>query len=128
MSDSRVYAKDAPKPIAPFSHAAWAGNLLFLTGQMPIDPTTQTYVTGDIAKQTTQVMKNLIAVLDAAGLGLEHVVSARAFLTDMREYDQFNDAYRAFFPQTQLPARTCIGVTGLAGGAKVEIDFVAYRP
>lgn len=122
-----IYAKDAPIPIAPFSHACAAGNFAFLTGQMPIDPKTNKIVDGDIEIQTRRVMDNLNIVLSEMGLSFADVVSARAFLTDMDEYEVFNETYRSFFTPSALPARTCIGVVALALGAKVEVDFIAYR-
>lgn len=111
---------------APFSHAVRAGKFLFLTGQMPIDPETGQYVTNEIEVQSRRVMDNLVMVLEKAGMSLSDVVSARAFLTDMRDYETFNKVYAAYMG-SQLPARTCIGVSGLAGGARVEVDFIAYR-
>lgn len=110
---------------APFSHACRAGNFLFLTGQMPIDPATGQYVANQIEPQARRVMDNLLIVLSGAGMGPSDVVSARAFLADMRDYDEFNQVY-AEYMGAHLPARTCIGVTGLAGGARVEVDFIAY--
>ncbi len=124
---AHISAKGAPKPIAPFSHACEAGRFLFLTGQMPIDPITNEVVGDDIAGQTIAVLGNLVAVLNESGLDLQHVVSARAFLTDMAEYENFNRVYETYFHGYELPARTCIGVVALALGAKVEIDFIAYR-
>ncbi len=124
---THISAKGAPKPIAPFSHACEAGRFVFLTGQMPIDPQTNTIIGDDIEGQTVAVLNNLVAVLNQAELGLQNVVSARAFLTDMTDYENFNRVYEAYFHGYELPARTCIGVVALALGAKVEIDFVAYR-
>lgn len=111
---------------APYSHACRAGNFLFVTGQMPIDPDTGRYVPGEIEPQSRRVMENLLLVLSHAGMGPEDVVSARAFLLDMQEYDAFNQIYLEYMGD-HLPARTCIGVTGLAGGARVEVDLIAYR-
>ena len=111
---------------APFSHACRAGNFLFLTGQMPVDPSTGEYVENQIEPQTRRVLDNLLIVLDGAGMAPDDVVSARVFLTDMRDYDVFNRIYAEYMGR-DLPARTCIGVTGLAGGARVEVDFIAYN-
>lgn len=111
---------------APYSHACRAGNFLFVTGQMPIDPETGKYVENDIQIQTRRVMENLLLVLGQAGMDGSDVVSARVFLTDMRDYDAFNSIYAEYL-SANLPSRTCIGVTGLAGGARVEVDMVAYR-
>jgi 2-iminobutanoate/2-iminopropanoate deaminase len=115
----------APKPIAPFSHAALAGDFIFVTGQMPIVPDTGAYVRGSFAEQTDAVMHNLELVLRAANSDWEHVLHCRIYLTDFGKYAEVNEAYRRWFPSGKLPARTCIGVTGLAGGADVEIDLLA---
>lgn len=122
-----LFADGAPQPIAPFSHATVAGNFVFVTGQMPIVAETGTYVRGSFAEQTDAVMKNLGAVLDAAGSDWDHVLHCRIYLTDFTRYAEVNDAYRSWFPSGRLPARTCIGVTGLAGGADVEIDLLAVK-
>ncbi len=122
-----ITIEGAPDPIAPFSHACSAGHLVFLTGQMPIDPNSGELVAGEIETQTIRVMENLKIVLNGMGLDLSDVVSARAFLTDMGDYEAFNSTYRSFFDPDKLPARTCIGVVGLALGAKVEVDFIASK-
>jgi len=117
----------APEPIAPFSHATIAGDFIFVTGQMPIEPETGAYVRGSFAAQTDAVMHNLAQVLRAARSDWEHVLHCRIYLTDFARYAEVNEAYRRWFPAGKLPARTCIGVTGLAGGADVEIDLLAVR-
>ena len=120
----------APAPVAPFSHAVEVDGWLFLTGQMPTDPDDDgaPLPTG-IEAQTRRVMDNLVLVLNGAGVGLEHVVAARAFLTHFeRDYGPMNEVYRSYFPEGRLPARTCVGVNGLARRALVEIDFIARRP
>jgi len=103
---------------------------VFLTGQMPTDPDDKDAPLPDgIEAQTRRVMDNLVLVLEGVGLGLEHVVSVRAFLTHFdRDYAAMNAAYKAYFEEGRLPARTCVGVTGLAVGALVEIDLIARRP
>jgi reactive intermediate/imine deaminase len=120
----------APTPVAPFSHAVEVDGWVFLTGQMPTDPTDDSApLPNGVEAQTRRVMDNLILVLKGLGLGLEHVVAARVFLTHFeRDYQPMNEIYRAYFPPGRLPARTCVGVTGLARKALVEIDFVARRP
>ena len=120
----------APAPVAPFSHAVEVDDWVFLTGQIPTDPADSAApLPQGIEAQTRRVMDNLIIVLKGLGLGLEHVVSARAFITHFeRDYAQMNAVYRSYFPADRLPARTCIGVTGLALNALVEIDFIARRP
>ena len=119
----------APAPVAPFSHAVEVDGWVFLTGQMPTDPEDDAApLPAGIEAQTRRVMDNLILVLNGVSLGLEHVVSARAFLTHFeRDYAAMNEVYRSYFPKDRLAARTCVGITALARGALVEIDFVARR-
>lgn len=118
-------ADGVPPPVAPFSHATAAGPTLYVTGQMPTD-TSGALVPGGITAQTDQVMRNLARVLELVGGTLADVVSARAFLVDWDDYAPFNAAYQAWFPD-RLPSRTCVGTHGLAAGAGVEIDLVAWR-
>lgn len=120
----------APAPVAPYSHAVEADAWVFLTGQIPTDPDRDAAPLPDgIAAQTRRTMDNLVLVLEGLGLGLEHVVAARVFLTRFQaDYAAMNAAYTPYFPAARLPARTCIGVTGLARHALVEIDFIARRP
>ncbi len=120
----------APDPVAPFSHAVEADGWVFVTGQMPFAGTSidAPYPEG-IEAQTHQVMKNLQTVLAGCGLGLADVLSARIYLTHFdADYAAMNAVYASYFPAGRRPARTCIGVTGLAKGARVEIDMVARRP
>jgi 2-iminobutanoate/2-iminopropanoate deaminase len=119
--------KGAPNPVAPFSHAVGYGDLLFVTGQIPQDPETHKTTAGSMADQTRRVMENLKIVLAGVGSDLAHVLSARVFITDFSKYEEMNAVYRSYFDPGKLPARTCIGVTGLAGGVEVEIDFLAVR-
>ena len=119
----------APTPVAPFSHAVETDGWVFLTGQMPTLPGDDSAnLPEGIQAQTRRVMDNLIIVLEGLRLGLQHVVSVRAYLTNFdRDYVPMNEIYRSYFPPDRLPARTCVGVTGLARGALVEIDLVARR-
>jgi reactive intermediate/imine deaminase len=119
----------APEPVAPFSHAVEVDGWVLLTGQMPTDPDDDSKPLPDgVEAQTRRVMDNLIIVLKELGLGLEHVVQARAYLTHFADdYETMNRTYAGYFPTDRRPARTCIGVTGLARGARVEIDMVARR-
>ena len=115
-----------PERVGPFSHAVKAGDFLFVTGQMPTlndDPTQ--LVAGGIEAQTKQVMDNLCDVLVAAGSSLSKVIFARVYLVNFQDFDKMNAIYSSYFTTEKLPARTCIGVTGLAVGASVEIDLVA---
>jgi reactive intermediate/imine deaminase len=115
-----------PPSVAPFAHATAAGPTLYVTGQMPTDRTGA--LVGDaVAEQTDQVMTNLARVLALVGGDLQRdVVSVRAYLIDWGDYAAFNAAYERWFPQ-RLPSRTCVGVHGLAAGALVEVDLVAWR-
>jgi reactive intermediate/imine deaminase len=119
-----------PRPVAPFSHAVETDGWVFLTGQMPTDPAApDAPLPEGIEAQTRRVMENLRLILGGVGLGLEHVVQCRCYLTQFeRDYAAFNDTYRRYFPEGRLPARTTIGVTALAVGALVEIDMLARRP
>lgn len=119
-----------PAPVGPFSHATESDGWVFLTGQMPTSPDDDDApLPAGVVAQTRRVMDNLILVLTGLGLGLEHVVAVRIFLTEFkRDYGPMNETYKAYFPHDALPARTCIGVTGLARDALVEIDLIAKRP
>ncbi|MEO1111646.1 MAG: RidA family protein [Pseudomonadota bacterium] len=121
---------DAPQPVAPFSHAVEADGWVYVTGQMPTLPDDPEAPLPDgIEAQTRRVMENLKIVLAGVGLGLENVVFVRVYLTEFkRDYAQMNETYRAFFPTDKLPGRTCVGVSGLAVDALVEIDLVVKRP
>ena len=117
---------EGPKKVAPFSHAVRAGELLYITGQMPTLKNDNTkLVQGGIEEQTHQVMKNLIQVLSAAGSSIDKVVFARVYLVNFGDFEKMNKVYASYFKTEKLPARTCIGVTGLAVGASVEIDLIA---
>jgi len=120
----------APSPVAPFSHAAESDGWVLITGQMPTDPDDDALPLPEgVQAQTRRVMDNLVIVLEGLGLGLEHVLQARIYLTDFqRDYAAMNATYASYFPAERRPARTCIGVTGLARDALVEIDLVARRP
>ncbi len=120
----------APEPVAPYSHAVEADGWVQLTGQMPVDPDDAGKPLPDgIEAQARRVMDNLVLVLGGLGLGLEHVTSARVFLTHFeRDYTGLNEVYASYFPADRLPARTCVGVSGMARGALVEIDMIARRP
>lgn len=117
------------RPVAPFSHAVETDGFVFVTGQMPDTPGTPGVLPDGIEAQTRQVMANLATILAGVGLGLEHVVMARVYLTRFKEdYQAMNEVYRSFWPEGRLPARTCVGVTGLAYEALIEVDLVARRP
>lgn len=118
-----------PKPVAPFSHATEAGGFVFVTGQMPDSPAEPGVLPDGIAAQTRAVMANLRVVLTGLSLNLGHVVMVRIYLTRFeQDYTAMNEVYRTYFAEGRLPARTCVGVTGLAYNALIEIDLVARRP
>ena len=126
MNIEHLVFDDGPKRVGPFSHAVKAGGFLFVTGQMPTltnDPTK--LIEGDIISQTHQVMKNLKHVLTDANTSLEDVVFVRIYLINFQDFDKMNAVYESYFTSDKLPARTCIGVTGLAVEASVEIDLIA---
>jgi len=118
-----------PKPVAPFSHAVETDGFVFVTGQMPDTPATPGVLAEGIVEQTKAVMKNLKVVLNGINLGFEHVVMARIYLTRFKEdYAAMNETYQQYFPADRRPARTCVGVTGLAYDALIEIDLMCKRP
>ena len=116
-----------PPPTAAYSHAVRAGDFLFVTGQLGVDPITNQLVSGGIVAQTRQVMQNLQAVVRGAGTSLDRTVMARVYLTDFSNYAVMNAEYARHFAPGRLPARTTVGVTGLALGGAVEIDLIV-RP
>ena len=119
-----ITAPGAPKAIGPYSPGIRAGNLLFLSGQIPIDPATGALVDGGIAVQTEQVMRNIGALLEAAGAGFQHVVRTTVFLADMNEFTAMNECY-AKFVTNPPPARATVQVARLPRDVRVEIDAIA---
>lgn len=119
-----IQTRAAPPAIGPYSQAVRAGELVFTAGQIPIDPATGELATGDIGAQTRQVMKNLAAVLEAAGSELSAVVKTTIFLVDLADFGRVNEAYGSFFP-AEPPARSTVQVAALPRGSRVEIEAVA---
>jgi len=120
---------NGPTPVAPFSHATECNGFVFVTGQMPDQPGAPGELPDGIVAQTQNVMANLKIVLAGIGLTFEDVLVARVYLTHFKEdYAAFNATYQSYFAPGRLPARTCVGTTGLAYDALVEIDFVCRRP
>ncbi|HVG59930.1 MAG TPA: RidA family protein [Hyalangium sp.] len=126
MARNAIHSENAPKAIGPYSQAIQvdAGKMTFLSGQIPLDPKTMEMVQGDAATQTEQVMKNLKAVLAAAGLDFSHVVRCTIFLTDLGDFAKVNEVYGRSFTNAP-PARATVQVAALPRGAKVEIDAIA---
>jgi 2-iminobutanoate/2-iminopropanoate deaminase len=119
-----VQTEKAPMAIGPYSQAIQAGNLLFLSGQIPIDPKTGELVKGDIRKQTQQVLENIKGILESQGLGMENVVKSAIFLKDIANFNQVNEVYATYFPSSP-PARSTIEVTKLPRNADIEIEAIA---
>ena len=119
-----ISAPDAPKAMGAYSPAIKAGNLLFVSGQIPIDPASGALVDGDITAQTEQVMKNLGALLRAAGVGFEHVVRTTVFLADMNDFAAMNEVYSRHVAAPP-PARATVQVARLPRDVKIEIDAIA---
>ena len=117
---------NGPAAIGPYSHGVWTGDLLFLSGQTPIDPATGKLVEGGIAEQTARVFDNLEAVLTDAGLTMDDVVKCNVFLTTMGDFPEMNAVYAERF-EAPYPARSTVAVAGLPLGALVEIELVAQR-
>ncbi len=126
MANQVVSTASAPKAIGPYSQAIVAGDLIFTSGQIPLDPETQQLVTGDIRAQTERVMENLAAVLQAAGAGFENVVKATIFVADLADFATVNEVYGKRFPKSP-PARSTVQVAALPKGAKVEIELIARK-
>ena len=114
----------APRAIGPYSQAVRAGDLVFASGQIPIDPTTGEFVAGGIAEQTEQVLRNLTAVFEAAGLTMNHVVKTTVFLVDMDDFTAMNEVYGRFFG-VDPPARATVQAARLPRDARVEIEAIA---
>lgn len=123
---SPVTSDSAPKAIGPYSQAVWAGDLLYCSGQTPIDPASGALITGDVHAQTLRCFDNLRAVVTGAGLTMDHVVKCNVYLTDMRDFPEMNRAYQSVFT-APYPARTTVAVAGLPLGARVEIEMIARR-
>jgi len=119
-----VHTDRAPQAIGPYSQAVRAANLVFASGQIPTDPATGEFVSGGIAEQTEQILRNLSAVLEAAGTSLNRVVKTTVFLVEMSDFAAMNEVYARFFNQ-EPPARSTVAAAGLPRNARVEIDAIA---
>lgn len=120
-----IFTESAPAAIGPYSQAIHAGNFLFCSGQIAIDPATSAVLTGDVKAQTEQVMKNIEAVLKKAGGGFDRVVKTTIFLTSMNDFAVVNEIYGRFFKENP-PARSTVAVAGLPKGVNVEIEVTAF--
>ena len=122
---NKVYTEKAPAAIGPYSQAMITGGLLFTSGQIPVDPSTNAVVEGGIEEQAEQVMKNLAAVLEAAGTSFDKVVKTTCFIQDMNDFAAFNAIYAKYF--VSLPARSCVEVAKLPKGVLCEVELIAER-
>jgi 2-iminobutanoate/2-iminopropanoate deaminase len=132
MSKQIVITDNAPAPIGPYNQAVWAGNMLFISGQVALIPGTSDLANADVAAETHQVMKNLKAILTAAGIDFGHVVKTTIFLTDMSLFTQVNEIYGKYFEElgdanTGFPARETVAVKGLPRNVNVEISMIAIK-
>ncbi len=127
MKKQMIQTDRAPAAIGPYSQAIVTGDLVFVSGQIPIDPVTGAIIEGDAEAQTDRVMKSVGAILKAAGSSLEHVVKATVYLADLGDFERMNRAYARYFADGPPPARATVQVAGLPKGAAVEIDVVAVR-
>ncbi|MFX1577118.1 MAG: RidA family protein [Promethearchaeota archaeon] len=124
---TRIFTKNAPAPVGPYSQAIRAGDFLFVAGQVPVNPETGEFVTESITLQTQQCMENIKAILSAAGSDLADIVRTTIYLTNMHDFGVVNDTYSNYF-DLDPPARTTIGVATLPKGVALEIDVIAYSP
>ncbi len=121
-----ISTDNAPKAVGPYSQAVWANDLLFISGQIPINPETGKFVSEDIKEQTEQVFMNLRAILQEAGLDFGNIVKATVYLADMNDFAVMNEVYTSFF-EKDFPARAAFQVVKLPLGAKVEIEAIAVN-
>ena len=126
MAKQIVVAEGSSPPIGPYSLGVWAGDLLFVSGQTPIDPATGTVASDNVVEQAHQTIKNVRAILEAAGLTLDNVVKATVFIKNMNDFAAINEVYASYF-QKPYPARSCVEVARLPRDVLVEIEVVASR-
>ena len=125
--EKKIIGTDAaPAPIGPYNQAVQFGNMLFISGQIALDPKTGELVQGDIKAETTKVMENLQAILKAAGMDFSNVLKSTIFLMDLGQFAQVNEVYGAYFDE-DAPARETVQVSGLPKGVKVEISMIAAK-
>lgn len=127
MEKKAINSNNAPDPIGPYQQAILAGNLLFISGQIGIDPKTDQLVKGDIMAETHQVMKNLKAILAEAGMDFSHVFKSTIFVTDLNNFSTINEIYGKYFSQNNFPARETVEVSALPKGVNVEISMIAGK-
>ncbi|MBC6612329.1 RidA family protein [Hymenobacter sp. BT507] len=127
MAHSVIFSPDAPAPIGPYSQAVQAGNTVYVSGQIPLDATGQMIGDGDVVAETHQVMRNLQAVLGAAGLTLANVVKCSIFVKDLHNFGRINEVYGSYFEEGYAPARETVEVARLPKDVQVEISCIAVQ-
>ena len=125
MPKKRIHTEQAPKPVGPYSQAVDVDGWLYVAGQVPLDPATGTWVKGDIVQQTKRVLRNVQAILETAGSGLQDVVKTTVYMADLGEFAAMNEVYARYFNDACPPARATIEAKNLPGAAKLEIDAIA---
>lgn len=120
-----INTQNAPKAVGPYSQAVLVNNVLYASGQIAINPATQAMINGGITEQTEQIIKNISAVLEAAGLGFENVVKTTCFIAEMSDFTVFNSVYEKYF--ISKPARSCVAAKELPKGALAEIEIIAVK-
>ncbi len=121
-----IYTDKAPRPVGPYSQAIATSELVFISGQVPLDPATGKIVSDDFSEQVKRVMENVRAILEADGLSLDDIVKVTVYLTDPSKFQEFNTIYATYFKGT-YPSRTTVFVNSLPAGAKIEIEAIAVR-
>lgn len=124
---SIITSQNAPAPIGPYNQAVLAGNTLYTSGQIALDPVTMTLVNEDIQSETKQVMENMKAVLEAAEMTFENVVKATIFIIDMNDFSKINEVYSAYFNEKTAPARETVQVACLPKNVNIEISMIAVK-
>tara|TARA_Y100001968_G_scaffold299286_1_gene309811 strand:- start:7407 stop:7802 length:396 start_codon:yes stop_codon:yes gene_type:complete len=123
-----INTENAPKPVGPYNQAIVVGELVFCSGQIALDPMTGLMIgKGDVEKETSQVLKNLLAVLNEINLDVSNIVKTTIFLVDLKDFEKVNRIYSDIFNDSVSPARACVEVSGLPKKAKIEIDCIAYK-
>jgi len=120
-----IYTPKAPKPVGPYSQGIIAGNYLFVSGQIPIDPETGEVIKGDFKTQVRRVLENIKAIVEASGASMKDVVKVTVYLKDINKFQEFNEVYKEYFKE-EPPARSVVEVSNLPKNVEVEIDVIAY--
>jgi 2-iminobutanoate/2-iminopropanoate deaminase len=122
-----INTTNAPAPIGPYNQAVMAGSTLYISGQIPINPVTNKLISSSISDETTQVMENLKAVLQEAGMTFENVIKSSIFLSDLNQFDEVNNVYKGYFNEATAPARECVEVSRLPKSVNIEISMIAVE-